>query len=269
MVSHNGLYAYGLIGKHSLHSPVVGIDKKQNVYVLAWKDLSVLVSKVDIEQFQSQIKEAIAELTQETKSPSSEATDVLESHEEIIDTIMQDYTVVPFKFGTILKSENAALQMLQENEEHFRTLLGKFTGKVEWGVKVYADRQALIKHIEQKRPLPVQEGEKVEKHSRGAAYLLGKKKEEDLKKATVTQFAHIAQDIFHVFAKDAFEAKVTSTPSQKGTRKEQEIILNAVYLIEKESVTPFLQHEEALREKYAFAGVNIMLSGPWPPYNFT
>lgn len=269
MVSQCGFYVYGLVGQHPGQLDIVGIDKNHKVYPLEWKDLYVLVSKVDIEQFQKQIQDVISELTQ-TTDPSQHATmEVLEAHERVIDSVMRENTVVPLKFGTVLKDENAAVQMLQDHEEHFRELLSKFKGKVEWGLKAYADRQALVKHIEGTKYTQADKEKKVEKPSRGTAYLLGKKKQEELKRDILTCLARIAQEIFHAFEKDACEAKINSTSSQKGTGKEEEIILNAVYLVERERIAHFQQQREALTEKYGFVKVHLEFSGPWPPYNFT
>lgn len=269
MVSRYGLYAYGMTGKQQGQPDIVGIDKKHKVYPVEWKDLWVLVSKIDIEQFQQQVKDVIAALTK-TPDPSQHRTmDILEAHEYVIDSLMQSGTVVPLKFGTILRDEHAALQMLQEQEENFRGLLSRLKGKVEWGLKVYADRKALMKRIEHTQRPSTNVEARGEKLSRGAAYLLGRKKEEELKGDVINQFARIAQEIFHALGKDACEAKVMSTLSQKASRKEKEMILNAVYLIEKEKVAHFRQQRETFMEKYASIGIDLDFSGPWPPYNFT
>src|SRR5579859_941056 len=147
MTATCGLYVYGLVGQcpEQLHS--VGIDKTHNVYSVAGRELCVMVSKIDIDVFQDQVKQVFAELT--TSADQRGTAALLQAHEDVVDTLMEWTDVVPFKFGTILKDEEAAAKMLRDNEEQFKKLLTKCTGKAEWGLKVYADQQAFIQHTMQ------------------------------------------------------------------------------------------------------------------------
>jgi hypothetical protein len=228
-----------------------------------------MVSEVDIDQFQNQVKNLLSELTKTAGAVQSGAGEILQAHEDVIDTLMQDTTIVPLKFGTILIDEKAASKMLQDNEEEFKSLLAKFTERVEWGLKVYADKQALIKHIAQVGPKFTSPEEKQEKLSRGAAYILGRKMEEELKDQVVAQFAQVSEEIFQELGKDVSEAKLNDTLPQKATGKKKEMILNAVYLVEREKEAHFCQQGKRFMEEYEFMGLDLEFSGPWPPYNFT
>jgi hypothetical protein len=177
--------------------------------------------------------------------------------------------VVPFKFGTILKDEKAASKMLQDNEEKFKKLLSKFTGRAEWGLKVYADTQEFIKHIMQTESKFKNLEEAREKLSRGAAYLLGRKMEDELKDDAVARLAKVTEAISQELGKDADEAKLNKTLPQKLTGKKKEMILNAVYLVEREKVASFCKQAKRLIEKYESMGLDLEVSGPWPPYSFT
>ncbi|MFL5663155.1 MAG: GvpL/GvpF family gas vesicle protein [Ktedonobacteraceae bacterium] len=269
-ISKYGLYAYGVVGKSPKQLDILGIDKKNKVYPVVWRDICVMVSEVDIDQFQNQVKNLLAELTKTGGAVQSRAGEILQAHEDVIDTLMQeDITVVPLKFGTILVDEKAASKMLQDNEEKFKSLLSKFTGRVEWGLKVYADKQALIKHITQVGPKSTSPEEKQEKLSRGAAYILGRKKEEESKDQVAARFAQVSEEIFQELGKDVSEAKLNETLPQKATGKKKEMILNAAYLVEREKVDNFRQQGNRFIEEYEFMGLDLEFSGPWPPYNFT
>jgi len=269
MISKYGLYAYGVVGKSPKQHDILGIDKKNKVYPVAGRDICVMVSEVDIDQFQNQVKSLLSELTKTAGAVQSGAGEILQAHEDVIDILMQDTTVVPLKFGTILIDEKAASKMLQDNEEKFKSLLAKFSGRVEWGLKVYADKQALIKHIAQVGPKFTSPEEKQEKLSRGAAYILGRKMEEELKDQVVARFAQVSEEIFQELGKDVSEAKLNDTLPQKATGKKKEMILNAVYLVEREKVAHFCQQGNRFMEEYEFMGLDLEFSGPWPPYNFT
>jgi hypothetical protein len=268
MDTNYGLYAYGLVGNIPQQLDILGIDKKHKVYPVVGREIYVVVSAVDIDQFQDQVKNLLSELTKTTGAIPTGAGEILQAHEDVIDTLMQHTTVVPLKFGTILKDEKAASKMLQDDEEKFKRLLSKFAGKVEWELKVYADKQALINHSAQTGPrFTSPEGQRG-KLSRGAAYLLGRKMEEELKDQVVAQFAQVSEEIFQALGKEASEAKLNNTLPQKLTGKKKEMILNAAYLVEREKVAHFCQQGKRYVEQYEFMRLDLEFSGPWPPYNF-
>ena len=260
-----GLYAYGVVRRSSVQRDILGIDKKNSVYPVHGKDMCVMVSEIDVDAFQKQVKSLLSELT--TTTGQSRTETLLQLHEDVVDALIQDSTLVPFKFGTILKDEKAVLKMLQDNEEKFRKLLAKFTGKVEWGLKVYADNQAFIKYSLQTEP-PLQQQPR-EKVSRGTAYLLGKKIEEELKNTALARLSEVTESIFQELGKDVCEARLNKTLPQKLTGKTKEMVLNTVYLVEQAKVSDFCKQGKNLMEKYASMGLELEVSGPWPPYNFT
>jgi Gas vesicle synthesis protein GvpL/GvpF len=269
MTSHYGLYAYGLVGAMpgQLHLP--GIDKKNNVYAVKGRGLRVVVSAIEIEAFQSQVKQSFSELTQSAGGSQNATEALLQAHEDVVDALMQQTSVVPFKFGTILKDEEAASKMLRDEEERFKQLLAKFAGKAEWGLKVYADTGEFTQHVAQTDPSFKDLQAQREKLSRGAAYLLGKKLEEALKDTVAAQLASVTGAIFQQLGKDAYEATLNKTLPQKLTGKKKEMILNSAYLVEKAGTARFRRHGKSLQEQYASMGLDLDVSGPWPPYSFT
>jgi hypothetical protein len=267
VIANSGLYAYGLVDKSPQQLDMLGIDKKSKVYPVKGRGICVMVSEIDVDQFQNQVKNLIAELNKNVEVQNNTA-EILQAHENIIDTLMQETTVVPLKFGTILKDENSALKMLENDEEKFKSLLAKFRGKVEWGLKVYADKQSLRRYIIHSDPKFMYLEDKQKKMSRGAAYLLGRKMEEEIEDHVVDQFTQVAEEIFQACGKDAVEAKLNDTLPQKVTGKKKEMILNAAYLVEREKGDHLQQRGQSFRDKYAFLGLDLEFSGPWPPYNF-
>ena len=269
MNSHDGLYAYGLVGKLPKQLDILGIDKKNKVYSVSYGDIYVVVSKLDIDIFQKQVRQLTSELTNGIEYVQSGVAEILQAHEDVVHALIQDTTVIPLKFGTILKDETAALKMLQDREEFFKNLLAKLAGKLEWGLKVYSDKQSLMKNIAQSRNNPISQNKERKNTSRGAAYLLGRKAEEEAKDQVTAKLSLITETIFQDLAKCAFDVKINNTLSQRLTKKKKDMILNAVFLVEREKVAHFCQQEKKFMEHYASMGIDLELSGPWPPYNFT
>lgn len=269
MTSQHGLYAYGLVGEMAEPLAISGIDKKKHIYAVEARGMHVVVSDIDVDAFQSQVQQAFSEFTGVAGATQSGTAALLQAHEDVVDALMQHTTVVPFKFGTLLKDEAAAIRMLQDDEQKFKQLLARFAGKAEWGLKVYADTQEFIQHIARVEPAIKDLQEQREKLSRGAAYLLGRKLEDELKDAVAARLASVTGAIFQQIRKDTCEATLNKTLPQKLTGKKQEMILNSVYLVEKVRTARFCLRGKKLQEQYASMGLELEVSGPWPPYSFT
>lgn len=269
MVRKFGLYAYGIVGRKPGQLNILGIDKKNGVFFVGRGGLYAVVSKIDIGEFEVQLKKGLSGLAASERVNLSNAEETLRGHEEVVETFMKLATIIPLKFGTVLKDRKAALKMLQSYKKRFKSLLAKLIGKEEWGVKVYADDQEFKDHLAQIEPASKDLEEKREKLSKGAAYLLGRKIDEELENKVACRLAEVTKVIFEEVGKGAYEAKLNKVLPKKLTGKKKEMVLNTAYLVEKEKVARFNEQAKRLIEKYKSIGLEIEVSGPWPPYSFT
>jgi hypothetical protein len=266
MASNCGLYAYGLVDKSPEHLDIVGIDQHNKVFPLPGNASYVMVSEIDIDAFQQQVKQQLSALTDTPEDIQQASAALLQAHEDVVDTLMHSATVVPFQFGTVLKDRAAVSKMLQQNEEQFKNLLVKFAARAEWGLKVYADQQAFSQYTMHLKPELQKLSTQHEGLSKGVAYLLGRKMEEELKENALARLSEICEAIFLELGAIAHEAKLNRP--QKLTGKKKEMIINSVYLVENASSATFCQHGTHLMEHYSSMGLELELSGPWPPYSF-
>ncbi|GCE06051.1 GvpL/GvpF family gas vesicle protein [Dictyobacter aurantiacus] len=264
----SGLYAYGFVKRSPAHLDIVGIDHRSKVYPVKGNGLSVMVSEIDIGQFEEQVKNLYAAMTQSPGVLQNQDGAILQAHEHVIDTIMQHTTIVPLKFGTILRDEQAAQQLLEEQGEHFKELLNRFRGKVECGLKVYVDKRVVLQQMMRHDAERINAQEQSEPRSQGTAYLLARKKEEQLKEQVNNELMRIAEHIFYTFGQTAFDMKQNSLQPPKATGKKKEMILNAVYLVGQEQLSAFYEWSRGITEHYASLELELEFSGPWPPYNF-
>jgi hypothetical protein len=269
MNSKYGLYAYGLVGRSPEPLNILGIDGQNKVFPVAGKEICVLVSEIDVDTFHNEVQKMVSTLTKSEGVAESRVEEILRTHEHVIEAIMKDTTIVPFKFGTILKDANAAAKMLQDEGEKFKKLLVKFAGRTEWGLKVYADRQEFSKLVGQVEPHCQALSVESTQFSRGTAYLLGRKAEEETKNIVFAQLAEIATQLFQALGETADEVRLDKTLPQKLTGKKKEMFLNAAFLVAKEKIAHFREREENLKAQYAPIGLDLEVSGPWPPYSFT
>ena len=270
MVSKIGLYAYGLVGNNPKQLNILGIDNKNKVYPVSGRDICVMVSKINTDKFQDEIKKLVSKLAKTPRAVPRETEEILTRHENVVDALMKLTPVVPFKFGTILKNDTAALKMLRDYGGKFKKLLSKFSGRQEWGLKVYVDNQKFKDYLTKSEPKLKEQARGLPRaKSRGVAYLLGRKMAAELDNNVAARLAKINQFIFQQAGKNAYQAKLNKTLPQKLTGKNKDMILNPAFLIETEKAADFCQQVKKLIDKYQPMGLAIELSGPWPPYSFT
>lgn len=189
-------------------------------------------------------------------------------HEKIIEGIMRNTCVIPFKFGTIFNTENNLKMMLEKHAEEFKTNLKHLEGKEEWGLKIYCDMERLKEAIGKEDAEVLKMEEEINSSSPGKAFLLKKKKEELIKDALNKRINEYGQESFETLKDLSIEARINKLLPKEVTEREDEMILNAAFLIDKNKVSEFIQATGVLKGKYTNKGLNFDCTGPWPPYNF-
>ena len=66
----------------------------------------------------------------------------------------------------------------------------------------------------------------------------------------------------------AVEAKLNPLQPRELTNRDERMLLNGVYLVDDRASSEFADVAAALQSEYAADGVELELTGPWPPYNF-
>jgi hypothetical protein len=158
-------------------------------------------------------------------------------HERVVEAIMARGVVLPLRFGTQLAAEEQLAEVLATRRDELLRSLERVRGKVELGVRMIPERTT-----PSRRP-----GE-----PNGRGYLL----------ARVRAYDHGQQAIRDVHAPLAAlsAASCIRQPSKPPA------ILAAAYLVDSEQVTGFERRARELARDHA--GVQIMVTGPWPPYSF-
>lgn len=237
-----GIYTYAVVGDRQL--------KTDNIFLVTYKDLTLIGKMVDISDFQKELQGAL-------KNPKTMEA-VLTEHQDFLDRLMRKTTVVPFQFGTILKDKKGAADYLKSSYAKYKELLKKFKDRQEWGVRVFADLKKFKTSIAQI---------KSNVSSSGTAYLLRKKQEEEAEKATNEKLTSFSEEILTGLKELAFEYKVTKS-AQRFSEKGEVLISVFAFLILKSKIRKFNQKVAKLGKKYQEFGLRLTSSGPWPAYNF-
>ncbi|WP_224270100.1 GvpL/GvpF family gas vesicle protein [Haloprofundus salinisoli] len=128
------LYAYGVTNDGSFEVDLTGVDNATPVYTVDYRRYSAIVS--DIETMEPEQTDENARL-----------------HDDVLQTLIEDRTVVPMRFGMTFKNGRALKGVLRGGQRAFRRALMNVDGKVELGVKlvteegVDVDREAVRKDV--------------------------------------------------------------------------------------------------------------------------
>jgi hypothetical protein len=125
------MYVYGIMpGDVKVNSTVQGVGEPPGKIALVRSgDLAALVSEVDV-----------------TK-PLGTLED-LRAHEDILDSVISEAPVLPFRFGGVVASEHAVVEeLLDANHDEFAAALAELEGRAEYVVRGRYDEQAILQEI--------------------------------------------------------------------------------------------------------------------------
>lgn len=98
-------------------------------------------------------------------------------HIMVITAIMEQSTVVPFKFGTIYHTKDSLKNFITIYSDSLIANFGHITGKEEWSVKIYFDGKILYKQINELSEEVAALEKQIMASSPGKAFLLKIKKQ--------------------------------------------------------------------------------------------
>lgn len=187
------------------------------------------------------------------------------AHEKVIEAVMREACVIPFKFATLFNTEKSLKGMLNDQGQKFKKKLAELTGKEEWGLKVYADKEKLqaSQNIKSEELLMIDR--EISSASPGKGFLLKKKREELLNIAVNKWLNACSQKVFERLSERSSLGRINRLLPRDVTGRKEEMILNSSYLVPKDKLGQFTHEVDRLSGQH---GLSFDLSGPWPPYNF-
>jgi len=231
------------------------------IYPIYFQGTYAIVSKVSPDEFNEEnLKKNFADINW--------VENKVRQHEKVIEAIMQDATVIPFKFGTVFQTEENAEKLLREQSAEFKRIIANLNGKQEWGLKIYCDFKK-FKDMLHKEDTKIKEIEKeIASASKGKAYFLRKKKDEFIKDIINEEVSKYTQDCFEKLKRISVDVKINKILSKEVTEKKEDMVLNAAFLINTKRIKEFNNAVEYLKSRYSDNGLIFNCTGPWPTYNF-
>ncbi|MFC8343684.1 GvpL/GvpF family gas vesicle protein [Streptomyces sp. NPDC057280] len=176
------------------------------------------------------------------------------AHQGVIDALTVVTTPLPLRLATVFRDDSGVRTMLQAREADFRRTLDRLEGRVEWGVKLYADER------------PADAGAPAAKPATGRDYLRQRRSSvrahEDLWQRA-EEFATRLHETLSAVAEDA-RLHPPQNAALSGTAGRN--VLNAAYLVPRSRSEEFVELVD--RTKDETTDFRVELTGPWAAYSF-
>lgn len=259
--SERGWYLYGITLRETataLMDDLPVSDSSKPVQTLEQGKLAAVVEQVSLAEFRP---EALQERAQNLVWLEA----MVRGHNQMVERIHQRGAVLPVKFGAVYPNREKLLAALAERHDDLLAQLQRLQHCDEWGIHLYADRQAIQRLAAEHPTLQRLKGE-LAVASPGRAYLLKRRLSDEMVAITDEALNVLARTNYKRLARFAVAGQ-SNPRSQKATGEagEQEIF-HATLLVQRASLASFLAEVQRLGEEQE--GLRCEYSGPWPPYSF-
>ena len=210
-----------------------------SVHTVNYKDLAAVVSDVPIGLLDSTRENVLA-------------------HEHVNETVMREHTVIPMSFGTIFKTREDALELLRSAHDAFDDVLSKMQNKLEFGLKVLWDRDAVIAEIEEQDE-DIRRLRNEIASQKGSTYFARMQYGRLIEAALQGRSERYVSRILDELRAAAVAARINKPIGDK-------MLLNGAFLVSRDSEAAFdhcVKQVAGQHDKLTFK-----YTGPWPPYNF-
>ena len=235
--------------------------KLRNMKSLAFGDFHVVVKYVSSEEFSEENFKRNLSNIEWLENNARE-------HVEVITTLMDRNTAIPFKFGTIFNAEDSLRKFITDYSDSLFENFRHIEGREEWSVKIYCDRKSLSEQIDELSEETAALEKQIMASSPGKAFLLKRKKNELVENEMDRICKSYGQNYYDEFKKLSVSTNLNNLLPKEFTGSEDTMILNAAFLVNKTKVNDFRNTVDILRKEDGNSGFCIETTGPWPPFSF-
>jgi hypothetical protein len=177
------------------------------------------------------------------------------AHDGVLEAAAAQGAVVPFRLCTIYASADRLDAMLADETAPLSATLRRLAGSQEWGVKAYS-------------AAPITAVDADSSPASGTAYLTLKRERREAAEEERQAAEEAVASLHARLAERAADATVSAPHDRRLSGHDAEMLLNAAYLVPTDGANGFRALVEHLRREHAPRGLEIELTGPWPPYHF-
>jgi len=232
-----GRYLYGVIETERRKSfGNIGVGNSE-AYTIQYEDIGAVVSDIPV-NYKVEIEEAM-------------------THEKTLRKIMETHTIIPMGFGVIAGNESEIINILKRGRMKFKNTLEKIDNKLQINVKISWYNTILTDILKENEEIQTLSAKVKKTANQSLKIELGKK----VKSALDERKNEYMKDIHSILGD-------LSNGSKQNKITDQDTIMNASFLVDKEKEQKFYDKLEELEKKYE-KKLKFLCVGPLPPYNFT
>jgi hypothetical protein len=180
------------------------------------------------------------------------------AHQGVAEKVMNSFTVIPMSFGTVFKTSQDIVELLRSAYDAVREVLGKMRDKVEFGLKVLWEPDAVIRELEAQDENLSRLRQEISSQ-RGSTYFARMQYGRLVDSLLQNRSELLVGEIFAALRDVAMASRTNKPIGDK-------MILNAAFLVEREREPEFDAAVKAIGLRHEH--LNIRYTGPWPPYIF-
>ncbi|MFJ3223632.1 GvpL/GvpF family gas vesicle protein [Streptomyces sp. NPDC086783] len=180
-------------------------------------------------------------------------SDTARAHQSVIDALTAVTTPLPLRLATVFRDDSGVRSMMEAREDAFRRTLDRLDGRVEWGVKVYADSDQA-------------EAAEPAKPASGRDYLRQRRMRSRSQDAMWEKAEKFARRLHDGLSAHAEDARLHAPQNAAISRQSGRNVLNAAYLVPRSDSEAFVELVD--RTKDDEPGLRVELTGPWAAYSF-
>jgi hypothetical protein len=235
----------------ALPNGLAGVDGSA-VLPIAEGDLAALVSLVPVADYDDErLREHLNDIDWVARTARA--------HEDVLEQALEQATVVPLRLCTIYRDDDGIRRLLRDEHDELRRSLEAVAGRAEWGLKLFADTESIHASLV---------GDGGAGDAGGAGYLARKQRERDARLALDELLARRGEEAHARLAAVADAARSNPLQRREAHGREGDMILNGVYLVRRAREPELIRAAEQLRSEWEADSFGVVLTGPWPPYNF-
>ncbi|MDI6869289.1 MAG: GvpL/GvpF family gas vesicle protein [Coprothermobacterota bacterium] len=239
-------YLYGIISRSNDNTlDIPGVDGSRPVYMIAYQDLSCIVSDYFGKEFSARSRK--------------EVIMCLLAHQVVVEHVMKEHTVLPVKFGTVLATVDEAQELLSRGRQQFVDALGWIHDKVEVEVAATWDTKQVLREICKKEEIV-----------RAWQTMTSKREQQILEeRIRLGQMVKAFMDQ----RRDSYREQMISflkpvaVDFQPNALVSDEMVMNVAFLVERAHQEEFDSRVRQLNDLF-HDQINFRIIGPLPPYSF-
>ncbi|WP_114603884.1 GvpL/GvpF family gas vesicle protein [Staphylococcus sp. EZ-P03] len=264
----NLLYLYALVPASELEDTelpsLTGFDKKGSLYTVPIDDnITSIVCDLDGDEYSESVIENKIDNDMEWLQEKAF------HHHETIETLYQNYTLIPLKFCTIYKTKDSLKSTIQDVEEKINATFDFLQDKEEWTLKLYTDDNKLKKEISKHNKNVEEKRRELDGMSKGKRFFAEKKIDTFVDTELENEKDRVGEALHQKIKALAVDYSIKKNWGRDVTGLKEEMVYNSVYLLPKDKVDAFLEIIDNEKNELPEEGWRIEATGPWPAYHFS